>query len=243
MLRTNITPQEIDHFLKIAEKHHAHVMLAAIPNRLRQSPNAGGKMAAQLRDYAKRGHQIVQHGFDHRCPFTGVSDREFYTTGPQQCTREYMISKIVEGKRLLEDATGKSVTTYVGAGSDNRYVLERDENALGNIGFTWLTDPSATRPYLKRNRGYSMGLEEYSWALTKETYRASMDKAKAAFLKAIARENVWGLVLHDHFTRKAYNGGITLRWFDELLTWLEAQPGLKIRYATLDEWYKEHAKR
>ena len=47
------------------------------------------------------------------------------------------------------------------------------------------------------------------------------------------------MLFHDHFTRKGYLNGITLRWFDELLTWIEAQPGIRVRYVTLDDLYTE----
>lgn len=239
MRESKITPQEIDSFLEIAEKHNAHVILATIPARLMQLTNHNGKMAQQLRDYANRGHQISQHGYNHICPFTSTTNWEFYTPNIKGYTHEQMIAKITEGKHLLEAAIGRKVTNYVGPGSDNTYVVDRDDDSIREIGFVWLSDPKTSKPYFKDNKGYFFSLNDYCWALTEENYKKNMDEAKEDFKKAIEKEDFWGFLFHDHFTRKNYNNGITLKWFDEFLTWMESQKGIKIKYSTLDEYYKK----
>lgn len=239
MLESKVKPQEIDEFLKIAEKHNAKVILATIPNRLLQKPNESGLMESQLKDYVTRGHQIAQHGFDHRCPFTKTTDWEFYNPEVKGYTEEERLAKVAEGKRMLESVIGKRITNYVGPGSDNNVVMERDDKAMRELGFLWLSDPKATKPYFVNGQGYFFPLGDHTWGITEETYQKNMDAAKADFLKTVETQNYWGILFHDHFTRKNYNDGITLRWFDEFLTWMESRQDLLIRYYTLDEYYKE----
>ena len=241
MLESDILPQEIDHFINIAEKHDAHVMLATIPRRLEQVTNYQGMMGEKLKEFARRGHQIVQHGYDHRSPFTQTTSWEFYEPDVEGYTKAEMVEKISRGKFLLEQAIGQEVTAYVGAGYDNNYVMKRDEKRMRDMGFTWITDPEAKEPYIKNGKPYFISIEDFAWALTDSTYEASLNEAKNDFKEAIRTGDIWGFLFHDHFTRKAYNNAITLRWFDELLTWLENRPDLNIEYKTCDEWYSEQA--
>ncbi len=240
MKESHIQPQEINAFLDIAEKHNAHIILATIPNRLLQPPNKDGKMTKQLISYAERGHQIVQHGFDHRCPFTKTTDWEFYTPDIKGYTDDQIIAKISEGKHLLEAVIGKKITNYVGPGLDNNFALEKNEIELRELGFLWLTDPKTTKPYFDNDKAYFFSLNEYAWALTDENYKKNMNEAKEYFKETINKQDYFGFLFHDHFTRKNYNNGITLKWFDEFMTWMESQPDIKIKYSTLDEYYSKN---
>ncbi|MCX7019450.1 MAG: DUF2334 domain-containing protein [bacterium] len=241
MMGSDIQPQEIDAFLGVAEKHKAKVVLATIPNRLLQKTNRDAKMAEQLRDYIKRGHQVFQHGFNHKCPFTGDKGMEFYQPKISNgYTKEQRMEKIREGKQMLEAVIGRKVTGYVGPGNDGLYI-KPDLESLSELGFLWLPDFETSTTFIDHQQGHFINGLEYTWALKDETYRETMDEAKSNFLETIKEHDIWAIKFHDHFTRKNYNNGIVVRWFDELLTWLDSQPDVRAAYCTYDEYYaKRH---
>lgn len=239
MIGSDIMPQEIDVFLDVAEKHGARAVLSTIPMRLLQKTNRDGKMTDQLRDYVRRGHQIAQHGYDHRCPFTGRSDHEFYTPGIQGYSREEKFAKIREGRKLLEAVIGKKVVTYVGPGGDGKYMRE-DLPEFLDMGFVEIprVNVAAADSSTSGNYGLCMAADDYTWAVTEDTYQQTMEAAKKSFLDAAATRAEWSVKFHDHFTRANYKNGITIRWLDELLTWLNARADVRVRYATFEEYYK-----
>lgn len=241
MASSRIVPVEIDSFLRIAEKHGARVVLATVPNRLRQSTNQDGQMTSAVREAVARGHEIVQHGFDHKCVFTGATGREFATSESlEKMTQDQRIAKILEGRRLLEAVTSRPVTGYVGPGEDDHIVLARDLGRLRSEGYTWLADAQGRFPVVQDGKGsFPPRMEEFTWQLSEENYASSMELARKSFSEATAKGDEWEVLFHDHFTRKGYLNGITLRWFDELLTWIEAQPGIRVRYVTLNDLYEE----
>ncbi len=237
MLESDKKPQEIDHFLKVAEKHNGHVVLATIPNRFLQKTNLNGIMTQQIGDYVKRGHQIFQHGFDHKCPFTGATGFEFFnpkiTNG---YTQEQRIAKIHEGKQILEAVIGKKVTGYVGPGNDGLYI-KQDIPLLSDLGFLWLSDFDTSVPLIINKKGYFTPGIEYTWALKEENYNEMLDQAKKDFSESVKNSNFFVLKFHDHFTRLAYNNGITIKWFDEFLTWIKSLENIKTEIITYDEYY------
>ncbi len=238
MLESKLEPREISGFLGVAEKHGARVMLATVPNRLLQRTNRDGLMTSEILAASARGHQVSQHGFDHRCMFTGNTGREFSTSEALTLlTQDQRIAKILDGRRLLEAVTGKVVSTYVGPGADDGIVLERDRKRLRAEGYAWLRDESKTGAAVSDGLGTYPWMGDYTWAITGETYAQRLAEAQEQYRKVTAEGDQFGLLFHDHFTRRAYNNGITLRWLDEMLTWLESQPGVRIRYATLDDYY------
>ena len=237
MLESDIQPQEIDSFLAVADRYGARVMLAAIPNRLTQVTNRDGEMARQLRAFHARGHQILQHGFDHRCPFTQSTSWEFHNPDVDDgYTPEQIAARVAGGKRLLEEAIGAEVTTYVGAGYDNGLVVRDHEDLYRGVGYRVLTDQDVTEMYRVGEKGYFFGLRDYGWALTAENFEEQLVMAQQSFEKAAASGRQWGIMFHDHFTRAAYNEGITLRWFGELLDWLTDHPDYQVNFRSIDEW-------
>jgi peptidoglycan/xylan/chitin deacetylase (PgdA/CDA1 family) len=238
MRESNIEPMEANYFLTIAEKHGARVMLAVIPARLLQKTNNNGRMSKQLRDYVRRGHQLVQHGFNHRCSKTNSTSWEYYTPQITPVPKEKMVEQIRYGKWLLETATKTPVTAYVGPGNDNDFVLN-DGAIFHSMGFLWLTDQKTDKPYLKQNKAYFFSLDDYAWALNDSNYAEQMNSAKAAFIRSAKTSGYFGILFHDHFTRQAYNDGITIRWLDEYLEWLENDSGYRIQYRTCDQWYED----
>ncbi len=239
MLNTDIQPQEMDAFLDVAEKHGARTILATIPRRLIQKPNQNGKMAEQIRDYRRRGHQIAQHGYDHRCPFTGRSDHDLYTPDIDGYTREERFEKIRKGRMMLEAATGKKVVSYVAPGGDSLYMPEKDVQKLYRMGF--IDVPSADTAEDGSEFSYGLcprGLD-YTWAITDKDFEERLERAKKDFLAAAETRTEWSFLFHDHFTRKAYNDGIVLKWFDEFLSWLNSLEEYNVKYVTFEEYYRK----
>lgn len=239
MLSSNIQPQEIDAFLDIAEKHGARTVLATIPRRLIQNPNHNGIMAEQILDYSLRGHEIAQHGYDHRCPFTGRSDHDLYTPDIDGYTREERFQRIRKGRAMLEAAIGQRVVSYVAPGGDSLYMPEEDVQKLYSMGF--IDIPSADTD--EDGSAFSYGLcprgLDYTWAMTEEDYEERLERAQKDFLDAVKTRSEWSFLFHDHFTRAAYNDGIVLKWLDEFLSWLNSLEEYNVKYATFKEYYQK----
>lgn len=244
MLESDKKPMEIDAFLRVAERHGAKVMLAAIPNRLLQRTNAGGVMTSEVLAASSRGHQVVQHGFDHRCAFTGATGREFSTTAAlTRMTQDERIAKILQGRTLLQAVTGKPVTSFVFPGDDGSVLLERDTERLRAAGFTWVRGLKHEFTEIRDGQGTFPWMDDYTWGLTEENYAAALKKAQYNFRAMTVNGDEWGMLFHDHFTRQAYNNGIVLKWLEEMLTWIDAQPEVSIRYMTLDDLMAAQAAR
>ncbi len=241
-INSPIRPMEIDGFLRVAENHGARVILATIPNRLLQEVNEDGAMSRALLDYADRGHQIIQHGYDHICQFTGSSQREFSTEEALAgLTQEQRIARILEGRRLLEAVIGRKVTGYCGVGNDDEILMPVDAPVMREHGYLWLKDAPSDTPILHPGGGGSYPvMEDHAWQLTEENYEERLEAAKEYCRAAIAEGSTCGLKFHDPFTREGYADGIVLRWLGDMLTWLESQPEWDIEYATLDEYYAAH---
>ena len=247
-ISSQVAPMEIDAFLGAAEKHGARVVLAAIPARLIQKTNRGATMTLQLQSFVRRGHQIAQHGYDHRCPFTGTTDNEFYTPGIKGHTRDERIAKILEGRRLLEAAIGQRVACYVPPGGDGDHMAD-DTPLLLRAGY--IESPQTTVTAVAGSAdgqtttvtgGYGIRMpgSEFTWGLTPDRYADAMARAKADFELAVREgRGEWQLKFHDPFTRAAYGNGITVRWLDEFLSWLDARPDVRVRYATHEEHYRQ----
>lgn len=238
-MNSPIRPIENDEFLKAAEKHGARVVFAAIPNRLLQPVNENGLMTRALLDYRDRGHQIIQHGYNHMCAYSGDTSREFSTTEALEALdQQHRIEKIMEGKRLLEAVLGEPVTGYCGPGGDDGDLLGIDAPLLHEAGFVWLKNAPAEKPIITGDGVASYPvMSDLSWALTEENYAERLEMQKEYFRKSVAEGGTANVKLHDPFTRAGYENGLVIRWFDEVLTWLESQPGWEIEYVTLDEYY------
>ncbi len=238
LLNTDIYPQEIDEFLQIAESFDARVVLSTIPARLRQRPNIDGLMSEQIIDYARRGHQIAQHGYDHRCPFTGTTNNEFYTPDIEGYTREERLAKILEGKKILESVIGRKVVTYVGPGGDHLLMPEEDALALYDRGFINIPSLDLDEEGNPTTIGLRMPAVDHGWGLTADNYQQRMEDCKQRFLEAAETDSEWSLQFHDHFTRAAYEDGIVLQWFEEIMTWLHSLEEYTITHPTFEEYYK-----
>jgi peptidoglycan/xylan/chitin deacetylase (PgdA/CDA1 family) len=239
MSESPIKPQEIDAFIEICEKHGAKVMLAVIPHRLIEPQNSDGEMAKALRRVARRGHQVSLHSYTHRCSLCGSTGHEYNCDSMKtMISRAQEERELRKGKRLLEDATGKSVTTFVGAGTDDQ-LHPQTFSILKDPCISWVTLDSVVVPQFRDTVSFVPNLDDYTWDLRDSTYGQSMSKAKADFVKAIQRGNYFSICFDDHFTRKNFNGGIVLRWTDELLGYVTSYPGVRIHFVTIDDLKKE----
>jgi hypothetical protein len=237
MLESDYLPQEVDSFLTVADRFGARVMLATMPNRLNQVTNRDGAMARQLREFHQRGHQVLQHGFDHRCRFTQSTSWEFHNPAVENgYTGEQITNQVREGKLLLERAIGSEVTTYVGPGFDNGVVYSEHSELYYEAGFTVLTDQSTSEMYREGDYGFFFSVRDHAWALNPTNFEGQLAEAKASFEQAIAEGDQWGILFHDHFTRYAWGEGITIRWFETLLQWLVDHPVAQVHFMSIDEW-------
>jgi peptidoglycan/xylan/chitin deacetylase (PgdA/CDA1 family) len=206
------------------------------------APNENGERARQLREFVRRGHQIAQHGYNHRCPFTGRTDFEFYAPDATGWTRERRIETILEGRRLLEAAIGKKVVSYIAPGGDREYMQDDEKELLrqGYVDVPRARSAAEGGGWSPAGYGVCMDAVEFTWGLTEENYRENMEGAKNHFLQAAAegRREV-AIKFHDHFTRAAWNNGVTIRWLDEFLDWLTSQQtAADVRFATFEEYYQ-----
>ena len=233
MRESSLTPPEIDGFLEVCERHGAKVILAVIPRRLEEAPNADGRMARTLREAVKRGHMVAMHGYEHQCARCGSTGHEFDCPSKGRLAYAGQLDQLTRGKRLLEAAAGVSVSTYVSPGGDDPLDRQTGE-ILQKIGIRWVTDTLVTMPTFRADFCRVPDLPEYTWDLADSTYERSLGKARTEFAAAVQRGNFFGFSLHDHFTRRAFRNGIVLRWTDEFLTFLQETPGIRIRFITND---------
>ncbi len=233
---TDIQPQEIDSFLVVAERHGAPVELSVIPQRLTAANNADGRMAESLRAYVARGHDVSQHGWSHRNARTGDTGSEFYAPDTQTWSDlDTMRAHLARGKRMLEETVGIPMIKYVSPGRDPQGAPE-SVAIVQALGFRWLTHDTLPVPTFTDSLAYVPNGTDYTWALADSIYDVTMQGARHDIDASLERGDDFAIVLfHDHFTRHAWNDGIMSRWLDDLLTWIEAKPGLYVDYVTVRE--------
>lgn len=230
---TEVKPQEIDSFLAVADRFGAKVELSVIPQRLTAANNADGQMAVSLRGYVARGHDVSQHGWNHRNARTGDTGSEFYDPDTGTWSHPDTIgAHLARGKRVLEAATGLEMIKYVSPGRDPQ-LAPQNLAAVRPLGLRWLTHDSLRVPTWTDSLRYVPSATDYTWALADSSYRSTLEQAKADARQAIDRGDGFFLVIfHDHFTRYAWNDGATVRWLGDLLAWIEEQP-VVVDYATV----------
>ncbi len=233
MYESPLKPASILPLADLCEKHGAKLTLLVIPHRLLQSVNADGTMSAELIRLADRGHEIAQHGFDHRDARDGSTGREYDSPTFGIASYAVQSAEIPLGKKLLEAVVGRPVLLYSGAGTD--YHDSVTVRVLREAGFRYIGHSDLPMPY--RDKGFINVpiADDYTWALTDSLYAPMLDSAKARFRQDADRYGYASIFAHDHFTRTAYRDGITLRFIDELLTWIDRQPGYRVTYVTQSE--------
>lgn len=230
MYESPIEPQEVDSFLTVADAFGAVVELSVIPQRLITPHTArDGEMARVLRDAVSRGHILAQHGWAHRHRETGSTGGEFYDPDSDSwVAHDSIVAAVRRGKMLLEAVAGQPVLRYVSPGTDPQ-LHPVHVRAMREVGFTYLTHDELRSPLRTDTLTYLPTLRDYAWALTDSTYQAALDEAIRDF-HAARPHGFFAVGFHDHFTRAGWNGGITIRWFRDLLTYLTTQTEVPVRF-------------
>ena len=242
MRESPVLPQEVDGFIQVCERHGAKVVLAVIPHRLVEDQNKNGEMVTALKRFVKGGHGIAMHSYKHQCSQCGNTGHE-YNCSTDSITLPFELEarELAEGKQWLEATIGQPVLSYVCAGSDD----PRNQQTLGivkNLGIRLIADSKIHVPEFRDTISFVPSGLDYTWDIQDSTYASALAQAKSDFAEAVSKGNYFPFVAHDHFTRKAYNNGITLKWTSEFLTFINSYPGVKVHYVTFeelkDEWLR-----
>jgi peptidoglycan/xylan/chitin deacetylase (PgdA/CDA1 family) len=223
-----LRPRTISALLDTAEKHHYRVILNVIPRRLIESPNENGDMVKELRSALDRGHEIIQHGYDHCCSQCGDSGHQTYCPLLQrEQPIEGMLRDIRLGKEILEAAIGRKVFCYGPTGVDlHTTQLLTVVKQLGYISTTGQETPDHIRLGLKvvtTGEDYAFG------AKTPEDFAAALKDLKTEFddevkkMRATKKDGYFQILLHDPFTRPTYQDGATLKYLETMLQYMESK--------------------
>jgi predicted deacetylase len=114
---------EVDGLADLLRSHVGHrIALLVVPNHWGDAPIVpGSPFAARLRRWAEAGLEIFLHGFFHRdeARHSGAADRvraSFMTAGEGEflgLDRSAAATRILEGRNLLEDITGRPIAGFV----------------------------------------------------------------------------------------------------------------------------------
>jgi peptidoglycan/xylan/chitin deacetylase (PgdA/CDA1 family) len=227
-------PRECGGLLSVAEGFGARVILNVIPRRLIESPNEGGAMVAELRDALDRGHEVIQHGYDHCCGQCGASSHQTYCEllGRDQ-PLELMLRDIGKGKEMLEAAIGRRVVVYGPTGVDVH--TEQLLHAVRLLGFV-ATTGVPTELHARMGLKVVPTGSDYAWgAKTEGEFGEATRELRGEFDAVVksARESgevgYFQILLHDPFTRASYEGGATLRYLREMLEYMKSVGGVELR--------------
>lgn len=238
-----LRPRTISALLDVAERHHYRVILNVIPRRLIESPNEGGEMVRELRAALDRGHEIIQHGYDHCCSQCGDTGHQTYCPLLQrEQPIEGMLRDIRLGKEMLEAAIGRKVFCYGPTGVDlHTTQLLTVVKQLGYISTTGQETPDHVRLGLRvvpTGEDYAFG------AKTPEEFAEAIKQLKAEFedevkrMRAAAKsgagnsQGYFQILLHEPFTRPNYENGAMLQYLETMLNYIEArsrEEGIELR--------------
>src|SRR3954447_4075451 len=114
---------EVDGLADLLQSHVGHrIALLVVPNHWGDAPIVpGSPFAARLHKWAEAGLEIFLHGFFHRdeARHSGAADRvraSFMTAGEGEflgLDRSAAATRILEGRSLLEDITGRPIAGFV----------------------------------------------------------------------------------------------------------------------------------
>ncbi len=235
---TSILPRSIVPFQDSVESRGGKVTWGVIPHRLIETANADGVLAQELKATVSRGHEVSVHGFDHICnlcestPRAAFWGHEMYcTTHNEAFTKAEQTALIQDGLALLSAHLNVVPSSFIPPG----HVTDATTfEVLSDFNLTSFSDD--TEAQFMTNNVFNFPInEEYTWALSQEIYQQNLDSALADIKKAASETGIYGLMLHDHFTRSGYSNGIVLDWMVELMDSLNHYYGDKIEYLTLTE--------
>ena len=114
---------EVGRLLDLLAPHVGErLAMLVVPNHWGNAPIVSGSpFAARLRGWAERGIEIFLHGYYHRddSRHAGAAERlraRFMTASEGEflgLTRDEAASRIAEGRKLIEDVTGRAVDGFV----------------------------------------------------------------------------------------------------------------------------------
>lgn len=235
---TSVLPRSIVPFQDSVQSRGGKVTWGVIPHRLIESANTNGVLAEELKATISQGHEISMHGFDHicnRCENTARASfwgHEMYcTTFNQAFTKDEQRTLIQDGLALLLDEVGITPTSFIPPG----HVTDQTTfDVLSEYDLLSFSDDSDAM-FMNSNVFNFPINDEFTWALTQENYQTNLDSALVDIKAAAKETGIYGLMLHDHFTRSGYSDGIVLDWIVELMDSLNTYYGDNIEYLTLSE--------
>jgi hypothetical protein len=235
---TTILPRSIIPFQDSVASRGGKITWGVIPHRLIESANADGVLATELKATVAAGHELSLHGFDHLCdkcqsiPGAAFWGHEmFCTTLNQSFTKEEQTTMIREGLDIILEEVGIVPTSFIPPGhiSDETTI-----EVLSEQNLTYFSNDKDAEHLTNGVFNFPIN-EEFTWALTNETYQNNLENALEDIKSAAAETGIYGLMLHDHFIRSGYNDGIVLDWMTESLDSLNVYFGDDIEYLTLTE--------
>lgn len=227
-------PREVGGLLTLLERLGCRLILNVIPRRLIESPNVGGEMVRALQDAVARGHEVIQHGYDHCCSQCGDTGHQTWCPllGRDQ-PLEPMIAEMRRGKEMLEAVIGKKVVVYGPTGVDLH--TETLLTAVRRVGYPATTGQPTEWHARLGLRVVETGSDYVFGARTQAEWEDGEREAQAEFVavaeqaKRAGTPGYFQLLLHDPFTRAAYGGGATLRYVERMVRWIQSYPGIEAR--------------
>ncbi len=225
-------PRSLGPVLDLVESYGFRLILNVIPRRLIESPNQDGAMVRELHAAIGRGHEIIQHGYDHTCRQCGATSHQTYCSklNRQQPVDE-MLSDIQRGKEMLEAAIGQRVYVYGPTGSDpHTTALLNVVKQLGYLAITGETTDDNARLNLPALGGGS----DYAFGCTsKSEFDRALQDLISEFDQTLSIEKRLGqarfhILLHDPGIRSGYENGATLDYLRRGLDYITRRSDVRI---------------
>lgn len=221
-------------FERAVEAGGGKVTYVTIPHRLIEWHNATGYLTRELESSILRGHEIAQHGQDHRCDRCASTGHEmFCATYNSGFTLSQQKNNLAAGFRLLRDTVGVIPVSFVSPGHYEDSVTYR---ALAESGFSIIsTTKHPTKSEVYPGLYNLAPNEEFTWLIKEPDYNTKLNAALADIDLRGPEQGYYCLLLHDPFIRPSYENGIVVRWVKQLMDSLNVRYGGRIVYTTLTD--------
>jgi hypothetical protein len=229
-----VRPRTILPLLDLCERLNSRLILNVIPRRLIEPPNLDGAMVRELLEAVQRGHEIIQHGYDHCCSQCGDTGHQTWCTKfNREQNREQELIQMQRGKEMLEAAVGRRVFVYGPTGVD----LHTPQllSVVKELGFL-ATTGTPTADHAEIGLKVVPTGSDYAFAARAgEEFAKALSELKAEFdrvLQSAVESNHPGyfqILLHDPFTRSGYENGATLDYVMQMLEYMNTRPGVSLR--------------
>jgi peptidoglycan/xylan/chitin deacetylase (PgdA/CDA1 family) len=229
-----VRPRSLSPLLELAEQYQSRVILNVIPRRLIESTNQNGAMVRELLVAIERGHEVIQHGYDHCCSQCGETGHQTY------CTRfnreqpvEFERQELKRGKEMLEAAIGQRVFVYGPTGTDlHTTQLLSVVKELGFLATTGIPTDEHARiglPVVPTGCDYAFA------ARTDQDFEEALAILKAEFdqislnAQNTGKTGYFQILLHDPFIRSGYENGATLQYVKDILNHMTMQNDVTVK--------------